>query len=397
MTNNENEEKDERNHRQVISGSKIPVFFPPESLRNLLATSSAIQQIVEKNENFFRQFSTTIEAQEKLLKFSNQFKLPLAFEETSAVSKSIERLLSLDTSQISKMFEKVVYQSEVWKEQQLTLSKMTEVLQINDKVWQSHLLEISKFAVISQTFLAKIQWEQIGNALELHTKAQNVLKKSFWNFSNAYANLFDSLENQPALILSFPPAISKLPVIEFYNGVSVIDSITLSQENDIEFEKENTTIIDETRKETDDRLAYLLSGVNTELIVPLQGARLSLNSTNPDRVRHFATSLRELFTHVLHTLAPDNEVKAWSNSPEYFDNGKLTRRARLLYICRTLNQDKFSDFVEKDIVAVLAFLQLFQQGTHQVTTQYSDLQLNIMLLRMESAIRFLLEIQRDGK
>lgn len=397
MTNNENKNNDERNRRLVISGAKVPGFFPPESLKSLLATSSMIQKIVEQNEKFFRQFSTTIAAQEKLMSFGNQFRLPLALEETSAVNKSIERLLSLETSQISKMFEKVAYQSDVWKEQQLALAKMVEGVQINDKVWQSHFLEISKFAVLSQTSLAKIQWEQIGNALDLHAKTQNALRKSFGNFSDAYANLFNTLENQPAVILTFPPTISKLPAIEFYNGVSVVDSITLPEENDIEFEKENITIVDETRKETNDRLAYLLSEVNAELIVPLQGARLSLNSTNPDRVRHFATSLRELFTHVLHTLAPDNEIKSWSNSPEHFDNGRPTRRARLLYICRPVNQDEFSDFVEKDIAAVLAFLRLFQQGTHEVLAQYSDLQLNIMLLRMESAIRFLLEIRRAGK
>ena len=244
-------------------------------------------------------------------------------------------------------------------------------------------------------YLAKIQWEQVGNALDIQAKTQNALKRSFLNFSNSYANVFNLLENQPSVILSFSPAISKLPAIEFYNGVSVVDSITLSPEIDDEIE--NITVIDETRKETDDRLSYLLSEVNSELIVPLQGARLSLNSTNPDRVRHFATSLRELFTHVLHTLAPDSEIKSWSNSPEHFDKGKPTRRARLLYICRTLNQDEFSDFVEKDIATVLAFLQLFQKGTHEVVAQYSDLQLKIMLLRMESAIRFLLEIRYAGK
>jgi len=374
MTNNENEDKDERNHRLIVSGSKIPAFFPPESLRSLLATSSAIQQIVEQNENFFRQVSATVEAQANFLKSSNQFRLPLAFEETSAVSKSIEQMLSLETSQIRQMFEKVIYQSRVWKEHQLALSKIAEVFQTNDKAWQSHLLEISKFAVLSQTSLAKIQWGQIGNALELHANTQNALRKSFRNFSDSYANLFSLLENQPSVILAFPPAISKLPAIEFYNSVSVVDSITFSQE-------------------TDDRLTYLLTEINAELIVPLQGARLSLNSTNPDRVRHFAASLRELFTHVLHTLAPDNEIRSWSNSPEYFVNGKPTRRARLLYICRPLNQDEFSDFIEKDIAAVLAFLQLFQQGTHEVRARYSDLQLNIMQLRMESAIRFLLEIR----
>ena len=113
MTNNENEGKSKNNIRIVVSGSNSPVLFPPESLKSLLATSSAIQQILEQNERFFRQFSKTIEAQENFLKFSN---LPLAFEETNAVSKAIERMLSLETSKISRMFEEVIYQSEAWKE-----------------------------------------------------------------------------------------------------------------------------------------------------------------------------------------------------------------------------------------------------------------------------------------
>ncbi len=394
MTINENEDKDKKNIKLIVSGSNVSGLFPLESLKNLLATSEAMQQISEQNERFFRQYSKAIEAHTIFLKFSNQFKLPPLFEETSAVSKAIEQMLLLEKSQISKMFEQVSYQPETWNKQQLAFAKMAEFLQ-PDKVWQSHLLEISKFAVLSQASLAKIQWEQVGNALEIHTKTKNAIKKSFLNFSNSYANIFNLLEQQPLIILSFPPAISKLPAVEFYNGVSVVDSITLSSETDVEFE--NETIKDETRKENDDRILYLLSEVNPDLIVPLQGARLSLNSTNPDHVRHFAISLRELFTHVLHTLAPDTEVKSWSNSPEHFDKGKPTRRARLLYICRTLNQNEFSDFVEKDIAAVLSFLQLFQQGAHEVVANYSDLQLKIMLMRMESAIRFLLEIRYAGK
>lgn len=41
-----------------------------------------------------------------------------------------------------------------------------------------------------------------------------------------------------------------------------------------------------------------------------QGAKSALNSTdNPDYARHCAVSLRELFTHVIHRLSPDDEIK----------------------------------------------------------------------------------------
>ena len=52
MTNNENEGKDKNNVRIVVSGANIPVSFPAESLKSLLATSGAIQKILEQNEKF---------------------------------------------------------------------------------------------------------------------------------------------------------------------------------------------------------------------------------------------------------------------------------------------------------------------------------------------------------
>lgn len=392
MDDIENEQNGEKEQKLVTSRSMIPMVFPPGSLNRLLATSSAIQRLFAENDQVFRRFSSIIEAQAKLSDFGKLPIFPVAFQEMDSVSKSIERLLSLETSQINKIFESAVYQSEEWKKQQFAIPKIANVLQQNDAIWQSHFLEISKFAALSQASLARIPWDQVGRVIELSSKMQSTIIKSFGNFSAAYFKLFDKLESEPTSILTFPPTLSRLPAVEFYNGVSVIDSISVAHETNIEFERENALIIDETREETDDRLVHLLNKLNPELIVLLQGARLSLTSTNPDRVRHFATSLRELFTHVLHTLAPDHEINLWSTSPKHFDNGKPTRRARLLYVCRALNQNVFSEFVEKDIVSLLAFLQLFQQGTHEVTTQFSDLQLRMMLLRMESAILFLLEI-----
>lgn len=161
-------------------------------------------------------------------------------------------------------------------------------------------------------------------------------------------------------------------------------------------EEETHQVEKDVQQETESAIEELLGKLNVELMRLLHGARQSLESTNPDKVRHFATSLRELFTHVLHTLSPDDQVKNWSNSPTHYDRGKPTRRARLLYICRSLNHGPFSDFIEKDIDAVLEFLKLFQRGTHEITPTYTDSQLKIMLVRMESALRFLLEIGMES-
>lgn len=131
---------------------------------------------------------------------------------------------------------------------------------------------------------------------------------------------------------------------------------------------------------------------NSELIIPLNGARKSLRSNNPDRIRHFAISLRELFTRVLHSLAPDEKVGEWSQDPNHYHKGRPTRRARLLFACREINQDPFSNFIEKDIDAVIAFLKLFQKGTHEAKSNFTDAQLTALQNRAESTLRFLLEI-----
>jgi hypothetical protein len=84
-----------------------------------------------------RKFLEIIAAQAKLADFGQLPRLPIAFQEMDSVSKSIERLLSLETSQINKIFENAAYHSEIWKKQQLAISKIANVLQQNDAIWQA--------------------------------------------------------------------------------------------------------------------------------------------------------------------------------------------------------------------------------------------------------------------
>jgi hypothetical protein len=398
------------NHHFAIKRPTISSVISPEILKSFQAASDSFRHFAEQNQQFIQQLSRNasfqntinlqamsdvskiVDSQHRLMDFNKILTSP-ALELATMASQSIGNLLATDRTRIGELLGESDSLSKIWKEQQQAIATIAESLNQQDMIWRTHLVDISKFALLSQTALSRITLEEIGNSLNIGEITRNALRRVFLGFSQSYLGLFTSFEKQPSIIVSLPPVISKLPVVEFFNGVTIVEKITDGAEEDAEFEGEQQLASEETRKETGDRLEDLLRELNAELLTPLQGARESLNSENPDRIRHFATSLRELFTHVLHTVAPDDKVKEWSKTPEHYDKeGKPTRRARLLYVCRVLNHEPFSKFVDKDIDAVLEFFELFQQGTHKVTSRFTDLQLAIMLVRMESTLRFILEI-----
>ena len=105
-------------------------------------------------------------------------------------------------------------------------------------------------------------------------------------------------------------------------------------------------------------------------------------SKNPDKVRHTITSLRELITQILHTSAPDNELKQKYTEPKYYYNGKPTRRTRIEYILfNKYSNSSLVDIIDKDIVAILEMFNLFQEGTHKVVSSLSDDELKFILKR----------------
>lgn len=104
-------------------------------------------------------------------------------------------------------------------------------------------------------------------------------------------------------------------------------------------------------------------------------------------------SVRELFTHIIHKLAPDDHATAWSNDPKDFHEGRLTRKARLSYICRELAGGIYAKFLNKDIEAMIELINLFQGGIHGIDSDFTDPQISALILRVENTLRFLLEVE----
>jgi hypothetical protein len=91
-------------------------------------------------------------------------------------------------------------------------------------------------------------------------------------------------------------------------------------------------------------------------------------------------------------LAPNNEVKKWSTSEEHLHEGKPTRKARILYICREIKTENFEKYVNADVNSMIEFINLFQEGSHAIKASFTEKQLIAMRTKAESTLKFLLEI-----
>ena len=141
----------------------------------------------------------------------------------------------------------------------------------------------------------------------------------------------------------------------------------------------------------------VIASIDVQLLPMYQGAIDAITSNNVDHVRHATTSLRELFTQILHKLAPDEAFFKWNQDELNLYNGRPTRKGRLLYICRNINCDPFKAFVDQDILAALAFLDLVQKGTHAKKKPFNERQLKALLIRMESLLDFIIRTSQTPK
>jgi len=139
----------------------------------------------------------------------------------------------------------------------------------------------------------------------------------------------------------------------------------------------------------------LLKNVDPKLVRLYIGAYRALHGNNPDRERHCLISLRELWDHLLRRLAPDDRVCAWiprvSNQQDLLHKDKPTRRAKVLYVCRELNNGPLTEFFMHDAHAIVKLIDLLNR-VHKLDTGLTDEQLRGIFLKTDSSLMYILKI-----
>jgi hypothetical protein len=144
----------------------------------------------------------------------------------------------------------------------------------------------------------------------------------------------------------------------------------------------------------DRTLPELLGEIDPDLPPLLDGAEDAIARRDADWVRHFSISGRELTTHVLHTLAPDDEIREWTADPEYYHDGHPTRRARTDFILGRLESADMSAYVDAVFRALLATHDLLQKGAHALSAEDLEALAPTLLGQLKVSLAVLIRVSR---
>jgi hypothetical protein len=149
---------------------------------------------------------------------------------------------------------------------------------------------------------------------------------------------------------------------------------------------EETARVEEfVRTEFLDTVEVALRSVDPRLVKMWRGAKQALKSGNPDRSRHLAVSLREMTTHLLHNLAPDDAVKSWSTSEDDFHQGRPTRKARIWCIYARYGPE-VQAFFAKDVDSAVYWIDIINKQTHTLEGLETDEAMEALLARFEGIV-----------
>lgn len=239
-----------------------------------------------------------------------------------------------------------------------------------------------------QQAIINLDLNAIASAFSLTEERHHQVTDAFAQMASTYNALWEELREAHSRFTQLDRLVLEVPPIELYQATNVATVLTPDAEVFPRLE-EAELLLDDAADSLEAKLALL----DKRLVTPYQGAKNALQTPGPDRARHFAVSMRELITHVLHMLAPDEDFQYWNTDPSLADKkGRPTRRGRLLYICRFVVEGSFANFVEADVNATLKFIDLFQPGTHAIEVPFTNDQLRAMLRRAEGLLSYLLDL-----
>ena len=255
------------------------------------------------------------------------------------------------------------------------------------------LCEASLQLTATERLVAGFDFEAIRERFQIEMPVISGLESSIARVAASYGSLAESLR-EISDITRLPAFVLPGATREIYTTSFALETLRTGDDRDEEDVETEIQLVAEAELETSGCIT-LLQQVDPGLARPYIGARDALDGNNADRARHILSSLRELWNHLLRRLAPDDLVAAWipeiSNQKDLLHKGKPTRRARVLYVCRELNNDPLTEFLMHDTRALVKLIELFNR-VHELETELSDEQLRAILLKTDSWLMYILQI-----
>jgi len=288
----------------------------------------------------------------------------------------------------TRVFEDIKRPHQTWREGMKPMQDRIAQLQAAAKL---SLGDVAYRMTVTERLFAGIDFGVMRRAMALPEPAFLKLQNVIGDVTSTYEKLAASIRVLPDV--TYLPAFALTGATrEVFVTSYALDTICIPDEPEIERDASAVQLIAEMEQETSGCIG-LLRAVDPALARPYIGAHDSLRGRNADRTRHILSSLRELWNHLLRRLAPDEHVLSWvpTDDKDLLYEGLPTRRARVVYVCRSINYEPLTDFVVHDTRALVKMVEFFNR-VHELDLELTDEQLRILLLRTDSWLMYILQI-----
>ena len=263
------------------------------------------------------------------------------------------------------------------------------------------LESITKRLAISERLFAGVNFASIRLSATIPELTTLQLQASIEDMTTTYGELAKSLRTDSAAAARLSGFVLPSAAREVLATSYTANVLGVFGEADVERGlSEIQSAAEAEIEEGNSNCVVLLEAVDPNLVRLYEGAYDALQGVSPDRERHFLSSLRELYDHLMRGIAPNQEILEWIESDNKDDKtllhkGRPTRTARIRYVLRNLNDGPLTNFTATDTRAFVDFLDVFQR-VHKLRPTFSELELRALWLRANSWLTYILQLIRSG-
>lgn len=278
-----------------------------------------------------------------------------------------------------------------WVDQGEPMRKAIEHLQASSVCSLASTLER---LTVSERLFVGLDFDRWREAFRFQEGLVRQLDLRTSQFAAAFNSLAQSIPSHAELTVlpSFVMPSASREVLTSGRALVEISPVRAVDEDETDDE-----LLIEVREEASGCIS-MLAQIDPALAKAYRGAKEAFESGNIDRARHVLASLRELWGHLLRRLAPDEAVLEWTGkeNAQLVHDGRPTRRARVLFVCREINHEPLSDFVVHDTQALVKMIDFFNR-VHEIEPGLTDQQLRMLILRSDSWLTFVLQLGQGSR
>ena len=262
---------------------------------------------------------------------------------------------------------------------------------------ESAALQLSAMAVqIDATLkaLPTIDFERIGGLVAFADSRRARLGMTTHSLVLRHTRYVEALAVPESRLRSLPETIQELPTQDVFVHTGAVRSLSPHKAVEPKTEETSLAIRVEVSTTTAVFLETTLPALHQPFLDQYRGAQARSADRGPDWWTQGSASLRKLLKGVLHRAAPNEVVLPWAQAKKMKldDKGRPTRATKIAWLCEPVANDDYRAFVRAELDSTLALIDVIDVAQH--VDQFPDFEekYSWVLLRVEMAIRQILEL-----